>query len=136
MEKVFDFSEELHASIDQVWEVIKKPVHIISEKNAKITIEDDLNWVQHDGEVDNECHATLDESAYKVHVVTTNTKYRTEGTDVILELMPEGSHCKVHVHYVIKTKAIFNMVVFKAFGEKLEHHATNVILKHIKKALK
>lgn len=136
MEKAMDFSEVIDASIERVWEVLHKPAHIVTEGFSKLRIEDDLHWVQTEGEVDTNCTATLHEDTYTVHVVTQNTKYDSEKTDITLRLEEVDGKCKVNVHYVVDTTALLNMLVFKTMGEKLEHHASNVIIKNIKKAVR
>lgn len=136
MEKAMDFSEQINASVQDVWNVIKQPADIVTEGFSKIKKQDDLHWVQREGEVDNVFTATVKEECHEVHVVSVNSKYDSEGTDIILSLEEADGGCKVNVHYEVRTTAILNMIVFKTMGEKLEHHASNVIIKNIKKALK
>lgn len=131
-----DFSDVINASVQEVWNVIKQPADIVTEGISKIKKQDDLHWIQPEGDVDNVFSATLKEESYEVHVVSVSSKYKSEGTDIVLSLEDAKGGCKVNVHYVVRTTAILNMIVLKTMGEKLEHHASNVIIKNIKKAVK
>lgn len=132
----YDFDNTINANIRDVWEVLQDPATVIAEGNEKIEKESNVKWKQIVNEsVYNEMNAEYSENT--VHISSMNSKYREEKNDIIISLEAiDDSTTNVKVHYEIKTTAIFNKVSLHLFGEKLMHHADNVIIKNIKKKLK
>lgn len=136
MEKTMKFSEHVDATITKVWDVLQNPAPIVSESHAQIVVQDRLHWSQRENtEIENIFTASLDEENYQVQITSVNSKYESEGTKIILQLERDGDGTLVHVHYTVKTTALLNMLALKTLGSKLEHHASNTIMKNIKKEL-
>lgn len=132
----YDFDNTINANIEDIWEVLQDPATVIAEGNEKIEKESNTKWKQIVNEnIFNEMSAEFIE--YTVHISSVNSQYKGEKNDIIisLEAIDEQS-TNVKVHYDIKTTAIFNKISLHLFGEKLMHHADNVIVKNIKKKLK
>lgn len=131
----YDFDNTINANIEDIWEVLQDPATVIAEGNEKIEKESNMKWKQIVNDSYNEMNAEF--NGYAVHISSINSKYRGEQNDIIisLEAIDEQS-INVKVHYDIKTTAIFNKISLHLFGEKLMHHADNVIVKNIKKKLK
>lgn len=131
----YDFDNTINANIEDIWEVLQDPATVIAEGNEKIEKESNMKWKQIVNDSYNEMNAEF--NGYAVHISSINSKYRGEQNDIIisLEAIDEQS-TNVKVHYDIKTTAIFNKISLHLFGEKLMHHADNVIVKNIKKKLK
>lgn len=131
----YDFDNTINANIEDIWEVLQDPATVIAEGNEKIEKESNTKWKQIVNDSYNEMNAEF--NGYAVHISSINSKYRGEQNDIIisLEAIDEQS-TNVKVHYDIKTTAIFNKISLHLFGEKLMHHADNVIVKNIKKKLK
>lgn len=131
----YDFENTINAKIEDIWEVLQDPAEVIAEGNEKIEKESNAKWKQIVGDSYNEMNAEFNE--YTVHISSFNSKYTEEQNDIFISLEAiDDQSTNVKVHYDIKTTAIFNKVSLHFFGEKLMHHADNVIVKNIKKKLK
>ncbi len=137
MKKTFEFDEEIEASLEDIWNILKDPSTVVMEKITQFKKQDNLNWeeVPSNG-VYNTYAATLDEATHTLHIVTHNSKWDSESNDIVIKLTDNGNgKTHVHVNYQIGTTAIFNIIAIEVAGEKLAHHASNTIFKHIKKQL-
>lgn len=132
----YNFDNTINANIEDVWEVLQDPAAVIAEGNERIEKESNAKWKQIVNEsMYNEMSAEFNE--YTVHIASINSKYKGEQNDIVISLEAiDDSSTNVKVHYDIKTTAIFNKISLHLFGEKLMHHADNVIVKNIKKKLK
>lgn len=132
----YNFDNTINANIEDVWEVLQDPAAVIAEGNERIEKESNAKWKQIVNEsMYNEMSAEFSE--YTVHIASINSKYKGEQNDIVISLEAiDDSSTNVKVHYDIKTTAIFNKISLHLFGEKLMHHADNVIVKNIKKKLK
>lgn len=135
MKKTFEFEEVFEATPERLWEIIKKPSEIIMEKITRFNLTNDLMWeeVPSNG-VYNVYEATLDKDNYKVHIVSHNSKYKSESNDIIMHIEAiDDTHSKVHVHYQVGTTAIFNIVALEVASKPLSHHVSHTIFHNIKK---
>lgn len=132
----FDFSNTLNAPLKDIGEVLQDPSTIVSEQVSKIEKISDTKWKEIESEdLYNVLEATF--SNDEVHITSVNAKYDSERCDIVIALEAiDDASTNVKVHYEIKTGALFNKISLKLFGEKLAHHADNVIIKNIEKRLK
>lgn len=132
----YDIDNTVNAPISDVWNALQDPSAIISEWNAKIEKTSNSEWREiADKDLYNDFKATFKDNT--VHITSINSKYSSESNDITITLEEmDANTTSVKVHYEVKTGAIFNKISLKLFGDKIVHHADNVIMKNIKKKLK
>lgn len=137
MKKEFSFTQTYDAPFERVWEILCDPSEIVMEHNAHYDKISNTNWIDHTGQnVDNTFNADIDEASHTITIEAINSKYASERNVIVLNAKESDGQTIVSVDYTIGTTAIFNIITMELLGEKIIHHASNVILKHINKKLK
>ena len=138
MHKNFTFSETINYPLESVWNVLTKPSKISVHGAVKTDIISDTEWIEHTtDEIENHCTATVNEAAKQVEIKSENSKHKGEWDDIVISAKDAGNgSTEVAVDITVATAAIFNMLAFKYFGEKIEKYSSNNIFSHIEKLLK
>ena len=138
MQKNFTFSETINYPIETVWQVLSKPSKISVHGAVKSDIISDTEWVEHTNDsVDNHCKATLNEAEKRVEIKSENSSHKGEWDDIIISAKDAGNDStEITVGITVATKAIFNMLAFKYFGDKISKYSSNNIFSHIENLLK
>lgn len=135
MKKDFTVSEKIAYPLETVWSVIQKPADLHIHGSVRCDRISDTEWIEHTSDqIENRCTATVKPEDYSVEIQSANSKFPEESDDIIITLTSEGeAETVVTIQYSITTTAIFNMVSFKLFGDKIMHFSSNTIFKNIEK---
>ena len=137
MQKTITISETINHSLQQVWGVLSHPSQLSLHGAVKTDVISDTEWIEHTNDsVQSHCIATVNAAEHKVEVKSENEKYKGEWDDIVISATDAGNNStQVDVNITIATGAVFNMLAFKFFGDKMMKYSSSNIFEQIDKLL-
>lgn len=128
----------VEVSIDQIYEILKKPINTVLRHNNNIEIISDLAWKEYlKRGTYNLFRMQFDDQRYQIHIRAVNSRYRFRQNDIIIQLIAlDNKTTKMTIRYITKTTFLLNKILDKLLGYKIDHFSDESIIKNINKIIK
>ena len=137
MQKDFTISETINHSVQDVWGVLSNPSQLSVHGAVKTDVISNTEWIEHTNDsVESHCVATVNDAEKKVEIKSESSKSKGEWDDIVISAKDAGEgSTEIVVDITIGTSAVFNMLAFKFFGDKMMKYSSSNIFGQIDKLL-